>query len=67
MSKSVSLYHKALSYQADNLACARLVMSDPVRYPGVLQKWARLVLARIDRPAKQPAANSPVKPLAAAS
>jgi len=35
---------KIESYRAANEECARIIAADPVRYPGVMQEWARLVL-----------------------
>jgi hypothetical protein len=37
--KKTSLYRKVLRYQQDNLACARIVIADPAKYPGVLQEY----------------------------
>jgi hypothetical protein len=60
---------KALEYEADNFVCARIVIADPAKYPGVLREWAELVLAKAKRanPRKQPAASPSAKPKAAAS
>ncbi|HWR35362.1 MAG TPA: hypothetical protein VN622_05770 [Clostridia bacterium] len=39
-------------YRAGNKEAARIVASDPVKYPGVMQKWASLVLVETNaRPA----------------
>jgi hypothetical protein len=33
-------------YQQANRECARIIAADSVRYPGIMQTWARLVLDR---------------------
>jgi hypothetical protein len=33
-------------YLAANLEAARLIASDPLRYPGLMQTWARLIEAK---------------------
>jgi hypothetical protein len=61
------LYRKVLQYEADNIACARLVINDP-RYQGALREWAELVLAKAEgaNPRKRPASSSPGKRAASA-
>jgi hypothetical protein len=44
--KCISLYQQVLKHEEVNVACARLIAADPVRYPGVFQDWAQLVLNR---------------------
>jgi hypothetical protein len=47
MSRQVqSLWHRVEQWRRADLVCARIIISDPARYPGVLQTWARMVLAR---------------------
>jgi hypothetical protein len=41
---------KIEQYHAANLECARIIASDPDRYPGVTQEWAAMILSL---PAKQ--------------
>jgi hypothetical protein len=40
-------------YRAVNLECACIIAGDPVKYPGLMQEWARLVLDGVEheRPA----------------
>jgi hypothetical protein len=68
MSKA-SLYRKVLEYEADNIACARIVLAAPTKYPGVLREWAELILTKAERAnmRKQPARSSPDKRAASAS
>ena len=37
-------------YDVANLAAARLIAADPLRYPGLAAKWARTVLERSAAP-----------------
>jgi hypothetical protein len=32
------------AYRAGNIEAARIIAADPVRYPGIMQEWARMVL-----------------------
>jgi hypothetical protein len=32
------------AYRASNIEAARIIAADPVKYPGIMQEWARLVL-----------------------
>lgn len=36
---------KAEMYAEQNRRAARIILADPKRYPGLLQEWARIVLA----------------------
>jgi hypothetical protein len=29
-----------------NLKCAQIIVADPVKYPGIMQEWAQLVIAK---------------------
>jgi hypothetical protein len=46
---------QANRYRAGNIECARITAADPGRYPGAMQEWARLVLAKAER--AEPAAG----------
>lgn len=36
------------AYRQCNLKAARIVAADPVKYPGIMQEWAELVLGRAE-------------------
>lgn len=48
--KDKTIAQQQRDYDAQNLACARIIAADPERYSGIQLTWARAVLA------KQPAA-----------
>ena len=41
-------------YAASNLECAGIIAADPIRYPGMMQTWAVLVLQRAEPTIKGP-------------
>jgi hypothetical protein len=41
---------RAATYQQNNILAARIIAADPARYSGVLQEWARAVLAQQPEP-----------------
>lgn len=40
----------AARYAEQNEACARIIAADPVKYPGLMQTWATIVLHGNDAP-----------------
>lgn len=35
---------KIEQYRTANLECARIIAAEPLKYPGVMQEWAAMVL-----------------------
>jgi hypothetical protein len=40
----------AAKFDEENLRAARIVAADPVRYPGLMQEWADMILSRAAAP-----------------
>ena len=45
-------------YRAENLECAAIIAADPVRYPGLMQEWADMILSRAAAPPAEREAGS---------
>ena len=45
---TASAHRKQAEFDLRNLEAARIIAADPARYPGLLQDWARAVLARLE-------------------
>ena len=41
-----TIHSQTKQYDARNVESARLIAADPVKYPGVMQAWAQLILQR---------------------
>ena len=39
---------KVEQWASDNLKCARIILDNPEKYPGLMQIWAKKYLAKVD-------------------
>jgi hypothetical protein len=51
---------KLAAYRQSNLEAARIVAADPVKYPGIMQEWAQLVLRQALKASASDASRHPL-------
>lgn len=49
----MTIWEQTQHYRKQNLEMARIIIAEPLRYPGLLQLWAEMILARAGETTEQ--------------